>query len=214
MELRRDFFFEFAGMPKSGKTTTMDTVVHYLKRQGLKVTEYHGGGRYAPIDKSANESLNLYLAGMAVNFILQNSEREKTVNRLFIMDRGLFDRWVFTRALNMMNKIDNDEYHSIVSYLTISRVIDKIDGVFLFVTNPHVSIDRENKNKLTQKPGRVMNSDVLQKIRDASIENHQSSQGMVNNVFLIDTELENNKILETSQFVINKILETIGKLDG
>ena len=30
-------------MPKSGKTTVMDVISHYLRREGLPVAEFHGG---------------------------------------------------------------------------------------------------------------------------------------------------------------------------
>ena len=130
--MTRDYFFEFAGMPKSGKTTVCDIVVHFLKRKGLRVSEYHGGGRYVRIDKSSLTSLNLYLAIKAVEFVVTNVEREKTQYRVFVMDRGLFDRRVFTRTLLDLKRIDSSEASTISNFLGMPKLTDYIDGVFLF----------------------------------------------------------------------------------
>src|ERR1043165_5333867 len=105
-------------MPKSGKTTIFNIVNHYLKRQGYLIEEFHGGGRYSPIDKSAITSLNIYLACRAVDFILISSAKEKVHHRVYLMDRGLFDRMLFTRALELMEKIDRSEAEAISHFLS------------------------------------------------------------------------------------------------
>src|SRR6185436_13046244 len=105
--LTTDHFVEFAGMPKSGKTTVLDIVSHHLRRSGILLNEFHGGGRYAPIDKSSLPALNMYLGGEAVAFILTRAHREKAVNRLFLLDRGIVDRCIFTRALAALGKLDS-----------------------------------------------------------------------------------------------------------
>lgn len=207
--LRRDFFFEFAGMPKSGKTTTLDVVVHFLKRKEYRVEEYHGGGRYSPIDKSAIASLNIYLACKAMEFIVTSAEKEKVYSRVFIMDRGLFDRMLFTKALKEMKKIDEEEFESLSNFLSIPRMTNKLDGIFLFVTSPELSIERENKNKLIVKTGRVMNTDFLSTLRRVSLDTINNPLEAFPMVTLIDTEQLDGRIKESAQMIadimINKI---------
>lgn len=211
--LNRDYFFEFAGMPKSGKSTVVDVICHFLKRKGFKISEYHGGGKYSPIDKSSIESLNIYLANKAIEYIIISSEREKVEHRLFIMDRGIFDRCIFTKALLKMSKIDINEATTINNYLTIQRLTSKIDGVYLFVTNPTLSIEREYKNKLLQKAGRVMNTKFLTILQETSLEVYQEKQKAFPNILLIDTQKLDNKITECAQLVADNILERIGVTD-
>jgi thymidylate kinase len=207
--LKRDYFFEFAGMPKSGKTTVSEVVVHYLKRRGFRVREYHGGGRYAPIDKSAHSSLNLYLIGKAVEFVITSVERENTQSRIFLMDRGIFDGCIFTNVQLRMGKIDTSEAAALKGYLTIPRLVSRIDGVFLFVTEPQLSMSRETRNKLTQKSGRVMNTSFLENLRLSSLEEYESLRYIFPHVRMIDTKMLDGKIIECARLVLADIFEII-----
>jgi hypothetical protein len=207
--LNRDFFFEFAGMPKSGKTTTLDVIVHFLKRREYRVEEYHGGGRYSPIDKSSLASLNIYLACKAMEFIVTSAEKEKIHSRIFIMDRGLFDRMLFTKALKEMNKINDEEFESISKFLSIPRITSKLDGVFLFTTSPELSIERENKNKLIVKTGRVMNTDFLSMLRRVSLDAVENPLEAFPPATLINTEELDGKIKESAQIIADVIINKI-----
>lgn len=211
--LQKDFFFEFAGMPKSGKTTVLDVVVHFLKRKGYRVEEYHGGGRYSPIDKSAIASLNVYLACKATEFILTSSEKEKVYSRIYVLDRGLFDRMLFTRALKEMKAIDEREFESVSKFLCMSRTMNRLDGVFLFVTSPELSIERENKNKLIVRTGRVMNSDFLSTLRRVSLDSVTHPFEAFPTLNLIDTEQLDGRIKESAQMVADVITNKIEAME-
>jgi hypothetical protein len=192
-------------MPKSGKTTICDIVVHFLKRAGLKVTEYHGGGKYAPIDKASLGALNLYLAIKAVDFIVTNVEREKTQCRIFIMDRGIFDRRLFTRALEEMNTIDSAEASTLLRFLELPRLMGHIDGVFLFLTRPDLSLAREYSNKLIETPGRVMNETFLQALRRAGERESGIWEESAKHVRRIDTGVEDGNIVGCARLVADDI---------
>jgi thymidylate kinase len=207
--LSRDFFFEFSGMPKSGKTTVCDVVVHFLKRQGFRIQEYHGGGRYAPIDKSALTSLDMHLACKAMDFLLISSEREKTQMKIHIMDRGIYDKSIFTRTLLKMGKIDLDSAEATINFLTIPCITRLIDGVFLFITTPELSLSREYKNKLIEKTGRIMNTSVLEALRMVILEESQKENALFPNLYLIDTEKFDGKIEECAQTIIDKIIAKV-----
>ena len=213
--LDKDYIFEFAGMPKSGKTTVMNIVAHYLKRKGFTIQEYHGGGRYSPIDKSAIGSLNLYLAIKSIEFILTTIEREKTKNKIFFMDRGIFDRCIFTKVLNKMKKIDSNEASELMKFLMLPRLAKNINGIFLFVTSPAISIDREYKEKLIQKIGRVMNTDFLEHLKDESYESYREFQDIFPYIHLIDTDKMDKRASDCAKLVVNDILNRIeGKNDS
>lgn len=206
----RDYFFEFSGMPKSGKTTILDIVTHYLKRSGLRMQEFHGGGRYAPIDKSAIGSLNMYLAGMSIEFILVASEREKIGHRIFLLDRGIFDRIIFTRTLRKLKRIDDNEAVALEHYLKLPSLLGRLDAVFLFITNPDLSVSREYKNKLVRSTGRVMNTKFLESLRASAVELAAELKDEVKTLLLIDTEQLDGQIEETARRVSETMVEIIG----
>lgn len=96
--LDRHVIIEFAGIPKSGKTTILDVVSHYLRRQRVPIAEHHGGGRYAPLGKENLGKLNLYLACEAVRYVVSTSQ-DGLSPRVHLLDRGIVDRLIFTRSL-------------------------------------------------------------------------------------------------------------------
>lgn len=211
--ITRDYFFEFAGMPKSGKTTVCDAVVHYLKRSGLMIGEYHGGGRYEPIDKASIAALNVHLAMKAAEFVLLSVEREKTAHRIFVMDRGLFDRRIFTEVLRYLGKINQVEAGTLLDFLGLPRLVDHIDGIFLFVTTPDLSIAREYENKLVERPGRVMNSSFLEALQKTSLIEGEKWKKEGRHVRFIDTSELDGKITKCARLVAGDICRMIEACD-
>lgn len=209
--LNRDYFFEFAGMPKSGKTTTLEIISHYLKRKHYAIEEYHGGGRYSPIDKSAITSLNLWLACKAVSFTLERSEREKTSHKIFLMDRGLIDRCIFTEALVQRQEVDPGSAQIISNFLTLPELMCKIDAVFIFRTSPELSIQREYTKKLLHVEGRVMNTAFLSILRSAATTVYNRTSKVVLNSMLIDTEVLDQQVEKTAQLILDSILDILGE---
>ena len=94
IRLDRNYFFEFSGMPKSGKTTTIESIRHFYKRLGFKVKNFSGHDRRIDIDKSYPRELNIVLASRAVEYIVAHSVRNQEPT-IYFMDRGIFDRSVF-----------------------------------------------------------------------------------------------------------------------
>ena len=92
------------------------------------------------------------------------------------MDRGIFDRCIFTNSLLEMGKISEHEGTALSNFLTLPRFVKGVDGVFLFITTPELSISREYKGRLVQQSGRVMNTDFLSELRRASLEEFQKMQ--------------------------------------
>ena len=206
IELRRDYILEFAGMPKSGKTTVLDIIAHYLKREGIRLGEYHGGGRYAPIDKKAIGSLNMLLAAKAAEYVLTTVEREHDGSRVFLMDRGVFDRYIFTRMLEEEGRIDPVESRAVRDFLLASRLTKPIDAVFAFTTSPAISLRREYANKLVEREGRVMNTERLELLRRLTRDTVSQLRGHFAAVTEIDTELSDGDPVNTARKIVDALL--------
>lgn len=206
IEIRKDYVLEFAGMPKSGKTTVLDIVAHYFKREGLRLGEYHGGGRYVPIDKTAIASLNMLLAAKAAEYVLTTSERERDGTRVFLMDRGVFDRYIFTRMLEEEGRIDAAESRAISSFLLAPRLTRPIDAVFAFTTSPAISLRREYANKLVEREGRVMNADRLGNLRRLTREAVTELREHFALITEIDTELTDGDPVATARAIVEALL--------
>lgn len=203
--LDRTYVFEFAGMPKSGKTTILDVVSHYLKRSGYPVREFHGGGRYVEIDKNNPQALNLVLTTRAIEYLLLSLERYKDDPRIILMDRGVFDKSVFTISYFNEGKLSRDEADALTNFLMIPRLVESIDGVFPFITTPELSLEREYRNKLIHQEGRVMNYSMLSKLREATITQAQTLANKYRYIQIVDTGALDGNITQTATLVIDGI---------
>ena len=203
MQLSQSLRIEFAGLPKSGKSTVMDVVSHYLRRMGLPVKEFHGGGRYAPIGKNELGRLNLYLACEAVRYCLATHE-EDSAPRLHLLDRGLVDRVIFTRALHAMKRVSTAHADSIERLVATPDLRDEIGLCFVFTASPQLSLRRESANRLTGNQGRVMNYTFLTHLRTAALDlldEHPRTE-CAQQLVPIDTETADGQVTDTAQHVL------------
>ena len=209
--LDRDYFFEFAGMPQAGKTTVGDIVAHYLKRQGFIIEEYRGGSRCSPLRFSSIADLNLWLATKAAEFVISASGREQATHKIFLLDRGLIDRCLFTDALLRQNKIDPETAYATKAFLTSPRLLQNIDGIFIFVTTPKLAIMRENENKLVEIEGGVMNKAFLKEMRSAVEDNVEWIRTLIpdKHIQLIDTSKNDGRVTETARDLVDTILDIV-----
>lgn len=206
VQLSESVRIEFAGMPKSGKTTVMDVLSHYLRRVGLPVAEFHGGGRYAPIGKSDLGRLNLYLACEAVRYCV-STHAEGSAPRIHLLDRGPVDRTLFTRTLLSMGRVTPAHAETVERLVDMPELRDEIAVCFVFTTSPKVSLAREAANKLTTEQGRVMSDAFLTGLRGTALrftEEHTRTN-CAQRVVAVDTEAMNGRITQTARQVLEPI---------
>jgi hypothetical protein len=213
--LNRDYFFEFAGMPQSGKSTVEEIVAHYLKRTGYTIGQYRGGSKYSPLLNAPIDLLNLSLANGAVDFMVNSIGREKGIHKIFLLDRGIIDRCMFTEALHRKGKIDERTARSTKDFLTLDQLTSKVDGVFVFITSPESAMVRENENKLVQTEGGVMNEDFLETMRSAVMDEAINLASLIpgHNVVIFNTEDKKYKGKEkiVAREIVDNIMNTIHK---
>src|SRR5579863_6938961 len=176
-QLDRNYIFEFAGMPQGGKTSVKDTLAHYLKRMEYPVVEFNGGSRYSrlPIHRMPIGELNQKLAQHIEKYVRDIAERPGTDASIYLLDRGLIDRCIFTKALARENKVSPEQADKLYEDLTSPVLLDKLDGVFIFTTSPETALEREYAGKLVERKnvrsqGDVMNEHFLLEMRMAADE--------------------------------------------
>lgn len=211
MKLERDIVIEFAGMPKSGKTTVLDIVAHYLRRQSLPVAEFHGGGKYAPIGKQDLPGLNIYLACESLRYVLAADQLYREP-RIHLMDRGVVDRIIFTIALNSIGRLSDEQRGSMLSMLALPEVITKIDKALVFITDPKKSLARETINKLSDRDGRIMNTSLLTALRNA-VESWGNSDIRKPPTATIDTAALDERVQITALTALKEI-DTVLHTEG
>lgn len=207
--LPREVVIEFAGMPKSGKTTVLDIVSHRIRRAGWAVADFHGGGRYAPVGKKDLASLNLYLAGSALQYVAAIGADERPP-RFHLLDRGLNDRVIFSRALQSLGLLGDAHVAAVEQLAGLPDVQSKVDLCFVFITTSELSLQREHVNRLTVADGRIMNSTRIEALRVAAtafaaeLPNAEGPQ-----VIPIDTARLDGAVRATAQSALDSIAKVV-----
>ena len=145
----RPLFVEFAGTPKSGKSTCIDAVNHFFRRNEYKVlAPTEGASKRTPYYlKNDLVSFNAWSATYALTHILEGRYSTDKYH-LVIMDRGLFDALAWFELLMKRNDIASSDCSAIQDFLLIDHWRKLVDMIFLFRTDPSTSLERENSNKL------------------------------------------------------------------
>jgi hypothetical protein len=73
---RRPFIIEFAGTPKSGKTTTLSAIHHFFKRNDLKVSTFQERASVAPLVDKGTAFFNTWVTCSTLNGIIEALEDE------------------------------------------------------------------------------------------------------------------------------------------
>lgn len=133
VSIGRPLFVEFAGTPKSGKSTCIDTVQHFFRRVGFKVlAPTEGASKRTPYYLKDNWlSFNTWSATYALTHILEGKYGTDQYH-LSILDRGLFDALAWFELLNSRGDIPDFDCETIQNVLLIEHWQQMIDVVFLF----------------------------------------------------------------------------------
>lgn len=205
-ELERNFVFEFAGMPRSGKSTIADIIAHFLKREGLSIYEYDGGSKHSPLIDAGIGVLNLELACQTVRLVNSLTGNHTKAYKIYLLDRGLIDRFIFTQALLQDGKIDRVEAERVCSLITLNRLLTMIDGLFIFITTPEMALERESINKLAKSGGEVMNEKFLTTMHSATHYGYNYAKEHLSYVDFINTTQEDGNVHGIAERIRDYIL--------
>lgn len=210
--LEREYVFEFAGMPQSGKTIVKDILVHYLKRMEYPFEQFNGGSRNSPLYYAPIGELNQSLAVNIANFVKSHKGDAAADHKLYLLDKGLIDRWIFTEALLRDRQISQEQAGKAYQTLLLPDILKKLDEVFIFVTSAETALMREYEQKLVlpyevRSQGDVMNFQFLATMQQVTIEKAEEARKLVRHVTLIHTEDSKTNMQDKAKEIFNIIRE-------
>ncbi|WP_140403847.1 hypothetical protein [Nocardioides sp. XL1] len=158
----RPILIEFAGTPKSGKSTCIEAVRHFFHRTGFKVaTPSEGASRRTPSHfKSDLTAYNAWNASYAIRQVIEIVHQPERFD-IGILDRGLFDTVAWFEWLAKTGEVDRATADVVVEFIMLENWRASIDIVVLMQADPADAMQRENENKLVEKTGRAMNPESL-----------------------------------------------------
>lgn len=188
---KRPIIIEFSGSPKSGKTSCINSLGVFLKRNDFKVEIIQERASVCPVSDKRSPMFNIWTACASVSELIAVLEREEVNCDVLLLDRGIFDAFCWFKWLLSKGVMEDDQKKAIESFLLIDSFVNKIDIVFAFCATPEVSIEREYANLLTEKPGSIMNEEVLSEYLCSVKETIKEKKQYFHKIFEIDTSSKN-----------------------
>ncbi len=217
---RRPIVIEFCGSPKAGKTSCINSLNIFLKRNGFKTSILSEQASFSPISDKHNPVFNVWTCSSAINEInekMDNAQHGEEID-VIISDRGIFDALCWFRWLKSQQHMNKKEYKVLTEFATLYRWQKNIDLVYVFMVSPEESIKREYANLLTNKRGSIMREDVLEQYLSSVKETIQEYEKDFRAVYQIDTtEKQQNDVgyevtYKTLEVLRNMLIEKVGYL--
>ena len=223
----RPVFVEFAGTPKSGKSTCIEIVRHFFRRLDYKVlAPAEGASRRTPYYlKDDLIAFNTWSASYALMHVLEGLHGSDQYD-LAILDRGLFDALAWFELLASRDEISSDVRDQVQSFLQIEYWRSAIDAVLLFTTDAETAMARENSDKLISEHGQAMNPEFLADLNGAYGRVRTKYADQFSRFEIINTGKKGKKGAEgaedaedtspeaTAEHVTNIILDVFEKTSG
>jgi len=153
---------EFAGSPKSGKTTTIEIVQHFLRRMDFSVVApSEGASKRNPYHLRRDlVAYNAWTLNYAISELLVSYYNVDAPD-VILLDRGIFDSLAWMGLLQYRGELNRQEADIIRRFALHPKWVNLVSRLYLFTCSPEVSLERETASKLTMEGGTAMNPELL-----------------------------------------------------
>lgn len=203
----KPLFIEFSGTPKAGKTTAVDGLHLFLRRNGFRVTVLQERAAMCPLPNKHHMFFNIWTACSTLSQILEARQGDKQV---VIIDRGLFDALCWMDWMNRTDRITDERFETIENFVTIDEWLDLIDLVFVMRVDAREALDREYEDQLTDETGTIMNMENISQFNDSLDNVYESKKEQFKKVVEMDTS--GSEVQETLEEVAERTLESVDDL--
>jgi thymidylate kinase len=207
---KRPIVIEFSGSPKSGKTSCINSLELFLKRNNFSVEIIHERAGICRVANKHSPMFNLWTSCTSIAGMIDVLEREDISCDVLILDRSIFDACCWFNWLTEKKYMEIEQKNIIEKFLTMDDFVDRIDIVFVFCVRPEISIEREYANLLTDKEGSIMNSRVLSEYLKQIEKTIKEKKNYFHKIFKIDTSKRDQD--EVGKEVTERTLNTLKEL--
>ena len=149
---RRPIVIEFSGSPKSGKTTCINSLELFLKRNGFRVEVVQERASVCPVADKKSPMFNIWTACTSITGMISQLEQKVITCDVIILDRGVFDAFCWFEWLSTKKALSNSQKNIIDDFLSIDLIVNRVDIVFAEVTEQTLEI---LKNMLMERIGYI-----------------------------------------------------------
>jgi predicted NUDIX family phosphoesterase len=204
---RRPIVIEFAGSPKSGKSSCISSLDIFLRRNSFKTRVLTERASVCPIENKFDPLFNIWNGCAALNQLSELISNRPRDYDVIIMDRGFFDTLSWFEWQQEQGYLRNEDAESFISFFTAPRFRMMVDVVINFDSSPETSLQREYKNLLTRREGSVMRKSVLAGYRAAAARAEKKFSDLFRSVihFGTDDKDQNQVSYEVTDLTLKKL---------
>jgi predicted NUDIX family phosphoesterase len=204
---------EFAGLPKAGKTSTLNQVYSFLRRCGFRCEVVVERASVCPIRDKKHFNFNIWTACTSIAQLLektQNPPKEGDPDILFL-DRGIFDSLCWFSLLEQLGRIRAADRHRVSEFLLVNDWTSRLTGVVAMTADPKEAMKREQGVlPVAGLEGSIMNPTVLRKM-DKVIKETGKAHSSLFETYSINTSSKkySDDFKATCEAVVGKILSWV-----
>jgi predicted NUDIX family phosphoesterase len=206
----KPFVIEFAGVPKAGKTSTINQISAFFKRCGFRVEIVIERASVCPIRDKKHSNFNVWTACTTLAHLLEKTQDPPKPDdpQILILDRGIFDSLCWLAMMEQLSRIRKVDREKIENFLLIDDWRNRISGVVVMTSSPEDSLKRESGHlPVPRAIGSIMNPEVLEKMRSTTNDVAKKHENNFR-IFRIDTSTKifNNNPQKTCEEIADKML--------
>jgi predicted NUDIX family phosphoesterase len=174
---RRPIIIEFCGSPKAGKSSCINSLDLFLRRNNFRTKILTERASVCPVLNKFDPSFNLWTISSAMAELVEILSNHAKDYDVILMDRGIFDALCWFSWQLEKKHLDNENFIAIEGFLTMSKWRSVLDLIYVFTASSEESLRRENANLLTRKTGRIMQKSVLNSYKgtiESSVEKYKT----------------------------------------
>lgn len=155
VKIKRPFFVEITGSPDAGKTTMIEILDSFFRRQGFRVfCPQEGAQKIRHIDRDTH----LYNVRTALYALTELIDASVNPNYdLVIFDRCLHDGFTWMLYWNQKGDIKQHQMRCLQDFFMFPTWLNMVDVSFFVVTTTEEAIKRDRAESLTKKWGATTN---------------------------------------------------------
>ncbi len=200
----RPFVVEFAGAPKSGKSTLVEAVRHFFSRQGYRVHVLTERASICPIPIKGHLFFNTWCFTSMLSELLENSETDSDI---LIVDRGLFDSLIWLKLQQNRGELTESEFNHFENFILLDRWKKLFDACIVLNVSSSEALRREQEKHISRSVGSVMNEDFLNTLNAAVLQTVQHYRDGFPNI--IDIDNTGNSFSESGIVLLEKLLSSL-----
>lgn len=205
---KRPLIIEFTGSPKSGKTTAINSLSLFFRRNNIPSYVIAEGASICPIPNKKFPEFNIWTGCTSLTELLRCKYDKK--NSVIILDRGIFDSLIWMNLSLKNGKLEKDELCKIEDFFLLKRWVKDIDLVIYIYSTAEKALEREYKDLLTVEPGSIMNKPYLNDFLGIAKKCIKKYHDNFNKIISIDTT--NTKTIEGVDKVTSVAIESLKEL--